>query len=198
MVGGRVGRYLRVGVYTTFGLFFHLLHSYKICLHINTPLILFHSLPWPNPPPPFSRPPAFPSWCHSPCRTLLHPPDWLWPGCCDWPPSSPNRSGPGRRTARCGWWDHPGGRGREETRTRLSIWNPLPEGPPLTLGSGQSEKCPSDQTSHLCPGRKTSWGVVLEPEKWNERDDFWFNLDFNDWIYSFNISLSDCQSSLIM
>lgn len=36
VIGGRVGRYLRVGVYTTFGLFFHLIHSYKICLHIST------------------------------------------------------------------------------------------------------------------------------------------------------------------
>lgn len=168
MVGGRVGRYLRVGVYTTFGLFFfHFLHSYKICLHINTP-VLFMTLTTPIFTTLFSHPPAFPSWCHSQYCTLAHPPDWLGLGCCYWQLPSLIQSDPGTRTARCEWWVHPGGKGRAETRTHLSIWNLLPEDPSLSLGSGQSERRLSVQTNHLYPGQKTSWEAAWEPEQVEE------------------------------
>lgn len=165
MVGGRVGRYLRVGVYTTFGLIFFtyyipiksaciLAHLLCCSAHCRYALRL-------------SRPPASPSWCRRPRRTSPPPPDWLGRGCCccDWPPPSPVPSGPGLRTERRGWWAPPAGRGRGETRTHLTTWSPRPEAPPLTLGSGQSETPPSVRSCLLCPEQKTSWGAAWAPEQ---------------------------------
>lgn len=155
MVGGRVGRYLRVGVYTTFGLFFS--STYYIPIKsacILTHLWSFSIRPIKTSADRFSRPPAFPSWCRSHRCSPPPPPD-----CCDWQTPSPNWLGPGARTA----WARPAWRGRGGTRTRLSIWTPPPEGQPLTLRSGQSESYPSVLTSFLCSERRTSWGAAWGP-----------------------------------
>lgn len=159
MVGGRVGRYIRIGLYTTFGLFFfffflntfpHILLAYSdTCSDCSACCI--------------SRPPETPSWSRSPrCSPPLPAgrpkPDFRRP-----PRSSPKLLGPEVLTALCERWARLAEKGREETRTHLLAWNLLLERPTPITESGQSERCPAVLTRLLWPEQKTSQEMVWEP-----------------------------------
>lgn len=148
----------------------------EMCLHILTPLILFHQYWGFRIYLSFRHPPASPSWCRSRCCTAVSP-DWQELGCCDWRLSSADWLGPGVLTGACRV--PPGGKEMGETRTRLCQ--------PQPLGDDQSV-WPVVLKDPLDLEQETRWEEPWEPE-WGQINrhvlGVWLNVSIRRLIWKY-------------